>query len=163
MDLKAWELREPRPRGTRYSESSGALYLPDRWSGSSWSPIPFVQAEAEVWVRPSTAACFPLHSIGAAELYARAANLVTPIVKQYKIEGERRDMLADRLWWAALMLFRAGHSVRTSIDAFVDHAKYMPGRSASLSSDENDAIERLALLAAGAVVRAATLWAAEVK
>jgi hypothetical protein len=66
MNSEGWEPRRPGPHGSRYDPRTGTLRLPDRWSLTfPRSVAPFVQQETQVWVRPSTAACFPLHPLWA--------------------------------------------------------------------------------------------------
>ena len=163
MTIEPWQPPALAPRGGRYDAESRVLFLPDSQGLTTRRTTPPVaQCETALWVRPSSAACFPLHPAAVSELHSRAATLLEPIIEALGASEEDRKLGALHCWRASCQLYAPGRPIRSALNEFVDAAKYTP-KVTGLEPAERQAATRAGMLAAWAVVRAATEWTAEVK
>jgi hypothetical protein len=161
MSAAAWKPPDVAPPRGRFDEDAGILTLPDAL-GLVTKPAaaPCIADEARLWVRPSAAACFPVHPAGVVELHARAAELLAGVLDGLELADGDRERLRRQLWQSTCALYTPGTSVRSALDAFADGGKYRPNLTGH-DGAERIAATRTALLAAWAVVHAAIAWVAE--
>ena len=161
MSAAAWQPPDVAPPRGRFDRETGILTLPDALGlVTKPSAAPCIEDEARLWVRPSASACFPVHPAGVVELYARAADLLEEMSHDLELAEGDRERVRRRLWQAACALYKPGAPVRSALDAFVEDGKYRANLTGH-DGAERIAASRTGLLAAWAVVRAATAWVAE--
>ncbi len=161
MSAAAWQPPDVAPPRGRFDRETGILTLPDALGlVTKPSAAPCIEDEARLWVRPSASACFPVHPAGVVELYARAADLLEEMSHDLELAEGDRERVRRQLWQAACALYKPGAPVRSALDAFVEDGKYRANLTGH-DGAERIAASRTGLLAAWAVVRAATAWVAE--
>jgi hypothetical protein len=151
------------PRVIRLTPDERGVLLP---IGSSFQlgkvePAPFLSAEMQLWTKPTAAIAFPIHPVGAAELFRRAAEVVGRSSALAVLDAEERRTLQGYLWAAAAKLYAPGQSIRSAIDDFGESRGYLPSELKQLDNPKDDRRKGLALLAGAAAIRAACEWAAE--
>lgn len=161
MSAASWEPPDVAPPRGRFDEDSGILTLPDAL-GLVTKPAaaPCIADETQLWVRPSAAACFPVHPAGVVELHARAAELLAGVLDGLELADGDRERVRRQLWQSTCALYVPGAPVRSALDAFVENGKYRPNLTGQ-DGAERIAATRTGLLATWAIVRAATAWVAE--
>jgi hypothetical protein len=161
MSVVPWLPPAVAPHRGRFDREAGVLTLPDALAlVTKPSAAPCIEDEAQLWMRPSASACFPVHPAGVVELHARAADLLADVLDGLELAEGDRDRVRRQLWQSACALYKPGAPVRSALDAFVEDGKYRPNLTGH-DGAERIAATRTGLLAAWAVVRAATAWVAE--
>ncbi len=118
---------------------------------------PLLAVETEVWVKPSAAACFPLHPLGVMSLYQRARKLLTDTGLVGSLSPEQLTNAEVCVWKVAGKLYKPGCSIRARLDAMVEERGFYV-----TEKDKHDPfVAQPAHLAAWVVQRAALAWAQE--
>jgi hypothetical protein len=151
------------PRVIRLTPDERGVLLP---AGTSFQlgkvePAPFLSVEVALWSKPATAVAFPLHPVGAAELFRRAVDVIGRSSAPAALDEDERRELRGYVWCAAEKLYTPGQSIRNAIDDFTVGRSYLPAQLAQLDGSDRRRQKALALLAGAAVIRAACEWAAE--
>lgn len=163
MTVELWQPPAPRPRRARYEPELGVLALPDALGlRGRQVEAPLLTSETELWVRPSSSACFPVNPAAVTELHSRVAVPFGLALDALGLEKEQKRVAADQLWRVCSLMFVPGQPVRSAIDAFLDGKKYLPDTT-GLSASEKVLATRLSLLATKCAISAITAWVGEVR
>jgi hypothetical protein len=161
MSAALWQPPAIAPHRGGFDQEAGVLTLPDALAlVTKPSAAPCIEDEAQLWMRPSASVCFPVHPAGVVELHSRAASLLREVLEGLGLAEGDRERVRRQVWQAACALYKPGAPVRSALDAFVEDGKYRPNLTGQ-DGAERIAATRTGLLAAWAVVRAATAWVAE--
>lgn len=118
---------------------------------------PMLAVEMTPWIKPSAAACFPVHPLGGLELYERARTLLAATGQLSSLSPEQLSGCETAVWRFTAKLFKAGHPIRSRLDEAVENRWF--------SLREEDARDpytaQPAHIAAWVVLQAALDWARE--
>lgn len=151
------------PKAIRLTPDERGVLLPRDTSFQlgKLEPAPFLSMEVGLWARPSASVAFPVHPVGAAELFRRAVDVIGRSSALAVLDADERRSLRGYLWWSSEKLFTPGQSVRTAIDGFATDRKLLSRDAVASDRPDRDRQKGLALLAAAATITAACEWAAE--
>jgi len=118
-------------------------------------PAPILDAELSTWMRPSSAACFPIHDLGVLRLYSLAREILAGAGEPE--DPEDLDVVRAQMWIIARRLFSPGGNIRARIEQAIESGWLTP----KLEPEAEISTAQHARLAAWSVHRAALLWAKE--
>ncbi|HEU4656364.1 MAG TPA: hypothetical protein VFR97_02510 [Capillimicrobium sp.] len=120
---------------------------------------PQLDAEADLWAKPSAAVAFPFHPAGVLRLFDRARAVLEDACAFEGLTEEERRLLDFKCWQLSARLFAPGAGIRGALERVASDGSFAP------RPDEAEQFEvaHATHLAAWAVTTAACAWAEELR
>jgi hypothetical protein len=159
---KRWQTPNVGPATGKVRNDRAALLLPDFETGvARYAPAPSLEAEIEVWSKPTGTIAFPIHTGAVVELYKRAWDELeeSDVLSGLSVEG--RAWVERECWRVTGLVFRPGIAVRAALDAAAQSRSLLPVRPSIEVPFDTMRAAQLSYVATWAVFTAACKWAAQ--